>query len=63
MYICVCHAVSDRQIREVIEKRGACSLNEVQEHLPVATCCGSCEDCARDFIDSHVQVAGSAIAA
>jgi len=39
MYICVCHAISDRQIREVVD-RGAESLCEVQAYLPVASCCG-----------------------
>jgi bacterioferritin-associated ferredoxin len=29
MYVCVCHAISDRQIREAVE-RGAESLSEVQ---------------------------------
>jgi bacterioferritin-associated ferredoxin len=54
MYICVCHAISDRQIREVVD-RGANSLQEVQCHLPVAACCGSCEDSARDVIEAHVE--------
>jgi bacterioferritin-associated ferredoxin len=50
MYVCVCHAISDRQIREVVN-RGAASLDEVQIHLPVASCCGRCEDTAREVID------------
>jgi bacterioferritin-associated ferredoxin len=54
MYVCVCHAISDRQIREVIE-RGAASLHEVQAHLPVASCCGCCEDAAREVIESHTE--------
>jgi bacterioferritin-associated ferredoxin len=54
MYVCLCHAISDRQIREVVE-RGAASLGEVQAHLPVASCCGSCEDTARTVIESHCK--------
>jgi bacterioferritin-associated ferredoxin len=50
MYVCICHAISDRQIREVVN-RGAESLDEVQIHLPVASCCGRCEDTAREIID------------
>jgi bacterioferritin-associated ferredoxin len=50
MYVCVCRAISDRQIREVVD-RGAKSLCEVQAYLPVANCCGSCEDTAREIID------------
>jgi len=52
MYVCVCRAISDRQIREVVD-RGAKSLCEVQTYLPVASCCGSCEDTAREIIDKH----------
>ncbi len=54
MYICVCHAISDRQIREAVD-RGAESLCEVQSYLPVASCCGRCEDSAREVIESHVE--------
>ena len=51
MYVCVCRAISDRQIREVVN-RGAESLDEVKAYLPVAGCCGQCEDTAREIIDS-----------
>lgn len=54
MFVCVCHAISDRQIRDVID-RGAASLDDVRAHLPVASCCGSCEDTARELIDEHVE--------
>jgi bacterioferritin-associated ferredoxin len=50
MYVCVCHAVTDRDIREEVE-RGACSLFDVQCRLPVASCCGRCEETARQVID------------
>lgn len=56
MYICLCHAISDRQIREIVDT-GAGSLAEVQMHLPVANCCGSCEESAREVIESHVESA------
>jgi bacterioferritin-associated ferredoxin len=56
MYVCLCHAISDRQIREIVD-RGAASLGEVQAHLPVASCCGTCEDTARTVIESHCKSA------
>jgi bacterioferritin-associated ferredoxin len=62
MYVCVCHAISDRQIREIVD-RGAQSLNEVQAFLPVAGCCGRCEDSARQVIESHVEAAARPCAA
>jgi len=62
MYICVCHAISDRQIREAVD-RGAGSLTEVQAHLPVASCCGCCEETAREVIETHLQALGTPAAA
>jgi bacterioferritin-associated ferredoxin len=50
MYVCLCNNVTDRQIRETV-KRGADSLPAVQCQLPVATCCGACEDTAREIIE------------
>jgi bacterioferritin-associated ferredoxin len=62
MYVCVCHAISDRQIREAVA-RGAESLAEVQAYLPVASCCGRCEDSAREVIDSYLESSASPVAA
>jgi bacterioferritin-associated ferredoxin len=54
MYVCVCHAVSDRQIREVVDQ-GARSLFEVQCQLPVGSCCGRCQDTASQVVSEHIQ--------
>ncbi len=54
MYVCICHAVTDREIREAID-RGARSLMEVQSCLPVASCCGRCEATARDVVEDHLH--------
>jgi len=62
MYVCLCNGISDRQIREVVD-RGADSLRAVQAHLPVANCCGQCADCAREIIDDHRISAARAVAA
>ncbi len=54
MYVCVCHAVTDHAIREAVD-HGARSLYEVQCSLPVASCCGRCEDAARQVVDEHLH--------
>lgn len=41
MYVCICKAVTDREIRQAAEL-GANSLSELQECLGVATGCGKC---------------------
>lgn len=55
MYVCVCNAVTDRAIREVVN-RGAESLFEVQCHLPVGACCGQCEQVAEEVVKEQVQI-------
>jgi bacterioferritin-associated ferredoxin len=54
MYVCLCQRISDRQIRESVH-RGASSFEEVKEMLPVASCCGCCEETARDVVQAEVR--------
>ena len=46
MYVCLCKAVTDRQIRETISE-GATTFAEIRRQLGVATQCGKCECSAR----------------
>lgn len=62
MYICICHAVTDREIRNAVDL-GARSLCEVQCRLPVASCCGRCEDTARQVVDEHLKGAAQPLSA
>jgi bacterioferritin-associated ferredoxin len=54
MYVCVCHGITDRQLRSAVDQ-GARSLGEVQMQLPVGACCGRCVDSALDVIRDHQQ--------
>jgi bacterioferritin-associated ferredoxin len=45
--VCVCHRVSDRDIRAAA-RQGIASFDALQHALGVGTACGSCLDCARD---------------
>ncbi len=49
MYVCICNAVTDRDIREAVE-RGIHSFEGLRRELKVATCCGRCEACARNTL-------------
>lgn len=49
MYICICHGITERQIREAVEG-GADSLSALSAELGVATCCGTCSVAAQQVI-------------
>lgn len=49
MYICICNAVTDRQIQAVVAA-GAASLDEVTMELGVGACCGCCREAAEKVI-------------
>jgi len=49
MYVCICNAVTDGDIREAYAE-GACTLEALQDELGVATCCGRCEPTAREVL-------------
>ncbi len=54
MYVCICHAVTDKDIRKAVDG-GACSLFDVQNELPVGSCCGSCEDTAQSLVEEYLS--------
>lgn len=50
MYVCICKAVTDREIRKAAAA-GADNLLELREMLGVASGCGSCADHAQAVLD------------
>ncbi len=49
MYICLCNAITDSQIREAAES-GVTDLWGLQSELGVASSCGSCKEHAMDVV-------------
>ena len=49
MYVCICNAVTDKQIRRAAAA-GAGDLWDLQRELGVATNCGSCKEAASDIL-------------
>ena len=49
MYICVCNAVTERQVRASVDA-GAATLSDLQFELGVATCCGCCAATAEEYL-------------
>ena len=54
MYVCVCHAVTDRQIREAA-RDGARTLKDLRRDLGITRDCGRCASCARSCLDEANQ--------
>lgn len=52
MYVCICNAITDRQIKETVAN-GATSLTDLKDRLGVASCCGCCADLASSFLSIH----------
>uniref|UniRef100_UPI003341A05C (2Fe-2S)-binding protein n=1 Tax=Castellaniella defragrans TaxID=75697 RepID=UPI003341A05C len=49
MYICICNAISERQVQEAVTQ-GALALTDLQASLGVATCCGHCAETAVEYL-------------
>ncbi|PQA50866.1 (2Fe-2S)-binding protein [Amnimonas aquatica] len=47
MYVCLCHGVTDRAIRQAA-RDGVSSFEELQQRTGVSTCCGACREYAED---------------
>ena len=54
MYVCLCKAVTDRQIKEFVNG-GAGSFEEVCKQLGVATQCGKCSQLAQNIVEATVK--------
>jgi bacterioferritin-associated ferredoxin len=61
MYVCICNAITDRQIRKAAES-GVNDLWDLQRKLGVAAGCGSCKDMASAILsESRSAQAGEPV--
>ena len=49
MYVCICNAITDKEIRQAAAS-GVEDLWELQRKLGVAAGCGSCKDMASEIL-------------
>ena len=59
MYVCLCRAVTDRQVRTAI-RSGACSVADVMECTRAGTCCGGCHPTIEDILEEEREPAAAA---
>jgi bacterioferritin-associated ferredoxin len=53
MYVCLCRAVTDAQIREAVDD-GAVDVSHLAERCGLGTGCGRCQDTAQQLIDQQL---------
>ena len=56
MYVCICHAITDKQIRQAADA-GVRGLWQLQAELGVASNCGSCKEHASEILREKRQEA------
>ena len=54
MYVCVCKAITDHQIREAA-RNGARTLDDLRRDLGVASECGNCAAYARQYLEEVIE--------
>ena len=52
MYVCICNAITDKEIRAAA-KNGTTDLSSLQAELGVASGCGSCEEQASKILAEY----------
>jgi bacterioferritin-associated ferredoxin len=57
MYVCLCHSVTDTDIRRLVQTEGVCTMRELSQQLGVATQCGKCGHCAKKVLCEAVDEA------
>lgn len=59
MYICLCHAVTDRDLREAV-RDGARNIQDLSYRTGCGTQCGSCVQQTREILDGELAAIGAA---
>ncbi len=55
MYVCLCNAVSDKTIREVVRRYQPKSIQHLRQLVPVGKQCGKCIHAARSIMDEEMK--------
>jgi bacterioferritin-associated ferredoxin len=54
MFVCVCHAVTDRDIHEAVDG-GVEHVDQLEELCGVGTGCGTCKATAQQLIEARLM--------
>lgn len=53
MYACICHGITERELRSAIVDWDLASVTDVQVQTGVADCCGSCAETVALILDQE----------
>ncbi|CDG99543.1 MULTISPECIES: bacterioferritin-associated ferredoxin [Xenorhabdus] len=54
MYICLCNAISDKTIRNIVRQQHVRSIRELRDFVPVGSDCGKCIRQAREIMNEEI---------
>lgn len=60
MYICVCRAITERQILSAIDD-GSRTMRELRRQFDLCSACGKCGPCVRDVLAAALPSAGPSV--
>ncbi|WJG08182.1 bacterioferritin-associated ferredoxin [Aliiglaciecola sp. LCG003] len=55
MYVCLCHGITDKKIKQAVREDGVGTTRELRMKLGVGSQCGRCIQMAQDIIDSTIM--------
>ncbi|MDE9430463.1 bacterioferritin-associated ferredoxin [Xenorhabdus bovienii] len=54
MYICLCNAISDKTIRNIVRQQHVRSIRELRDFVSVGSDCGKCIRQAREIMNEEI---------
>ncbi|ARJ41554.1 bacterioferritin [Pantoea alhagi] len=55
MYVCLCNAISDKTVREVVRRYQPKSIQQLRHLVPVGKQCGKCIRAVREIMDEELK--------
>ncbi|GAB5379728.1 MAG: bacterioferritin-associated ferredoxin [Aliiglaciecola sp.] len=54
MYVCLCHGITDKAIKQAVLEDGVGTTRELRSRLGVGSQCGRCIQMAQEIIDTTI---------
>lgn len=55
MYVCLCNAITDKDIKRAVAQQGVGNMRELKKTLAIGDQCGKCIQLAQHFIDQTIM--------